>query len=68
LKIREKEKEKLLVAYNKKRITEIDITKANKKAMELGLPYIIINLGELPKKLDELLKAIKNLDSIKKIK
>jgi len=45
LKVNDSEGEKLLVAYNKKRIDEKDIIQANKKASELGLKYIILSLG-----------------------
>ncbi len=67
LKIKEKEKEKLLVAHNKKRIDEKDLTKANKKASEYGLEYVIFCLGEPLKKLSNLIDAINNLDKIEKI-
>lgn len=67
LKIKDDE-EKLLVAYNKKRITESDITKAYKKASELNLPYLILSLGEPTKKLNDFIKAIENLDSLETIK
>ena len=67
LKIKQDNQEKLLVAYNKKRVDEKDIIKANKKSEELGLPYIIFSLGELSKKLNELLSAAKNLSGIGKI-
>lgn len=60
--------EKLLVAYNKKRINEKDIIKANKKAKESNLPYIILSLGEPLKKMNVLIDAIKNLISIEKLK
>jgi len=59
--------EKLLIAYNKKRINEEDIIKAHKKSSELNLPYIILSLGEPLKKLDNFITAIKNLSGIEKI-
>ena len=67
LKIRANSKEKLLIAYNKKRVTEDDIIKANKKSLELNLSYIIFSLGEPSKKLNNLIEAVKNLSSIEKI-
>ncbi len=67
LRIMENREEKTLIAFNKKRITEADILKAYKRASELNLPYIILSLGEAPKKLGNLLKAIKNLDKIEKL-
>ncbi len=63
-----KEGEKLLVAYNKKRINENDIVKANKKASEAGLPYIILSLGEPLKKLSILIDALEKLSSIESFK
>jgi hypothetical protein len=67
LRIIENEKEQLLIAYNKKRITEKDLIKAHKIALESNLKYIILSLGETPKKLKDLLSAIKNLSEIKKL-
>lgn len=67
LKIRDNGQEKLLVAYNKKRITEADIIKAHKKSLELKLSYIILSLGEPLKKLTGLIKAVKNLSAIEKL-
>ena len=68
LKIKENTKEKILIAYNKKRINENDIINASKKASEFNLPYIILSFGEPLKKLQNLLKALGNLSSIEKIK
>ena len=65
--IKSQGEKKLLVAYNKKRINENDMVKANKKALELGLPYIILSLGMPLKKLTSLIDAIKNLSSIEKL-
>ncbi len=59
--------EKLLIAYNKKRINEADVLKAGKKASELNLSYIILSLGEPLKKLNNLIDALKNLSAIEKI-
>jgi len=59
--------EKLLVAYNKKRIAEADLLKAHKKASEYKLPYIILSLGNPPKKLENLIKAVRNLSGIDKL-
>lgn len=59
--------EKVLVAYNKKRITEVDLLKAYKKASEENLPYRILSLGEVPKKLQNLMQALEKLSAIDKI-
>ncbi len=67
LKIKTSTEEKLLIAYNKKRITEIDFTNANKKASEVNLSYIICSLGEPTKKLNNFIKSIKNMSSMEKI-
>ena len=67
LKVNENGVEKLIVAYDKKRITDIEIIKANKKAEELGLKYSILSLGEPAKKMQNLIDAIKNLSEIQNI-
>jgi len=67
LKVRLNEKEHLLIAYNKKKINELDIIKAYKKSSERGMPYFIISLGEVPKKLNEFLEAASNLSGIEKL-
>jgi len=67
LRIIKQGEEKLLVAYNKKRLTEEDITNAYKKAEEMNLKYLIFSLGETSKKLNNFIEAIRNLDNIEKI-
>lgn len=59
--------EKLLIAYNKKRITETDLLKAHKKASEYNLPYIILSLGDPPKKLENIIEAVRNLSGMGKL-
>jgi len=59
--------EKILIAYNKKRIAEADLLKAYKKASEYNLPYIILSLGDPPKKLENLIEAIRKLSGIDKL-
>jgi len=61
-------KEKLLIAYNKNKITEKDIIKASKRASKENLPYMILGLGGPLKKIDNLIEALKGLSSIKKVK
>jgi len=68
IRIRDNSKEKILIAYNKKKITETDITKAGKKASEFDLPYIVVGLGVIPKKLENLIDALRNISSIDQIK
>lgn len=65
--VKENHEEKLLIAFNKKRITEEDIIKAYKKSSETNKKFIILSLGETSKKLENLIKAIKNLSKIEKI-
>jgi len=67
LKVNDKGQEKLLIACKKKKISESDILKAHKKALELNIPYIILCLGEPSKKLKEFIQATKQLSGIEKI-
>ncbi len=67
LKIKDNHKEKLLIAYNKKRIISSDLMKAYKKSLEANLPYMILSLGEPAKNLKELISAIKELSEIDRI-
>lgn len=67
LRVKEMEKEELIVAYNKKRINDEDIIKASRRATELKLNYAILSFGEVPRKLKELLISTKNLSKIDKI-
>ncbi len=68
LKINKNNKEELVIAYNKRRIGEEEIIKANKQAKEIGLPYTILSLGEPTKKIQNLIEAAKNLSKIEKLK
>ncbi|MEK6847677.1 MAG: hypothetical protein AABX50_00955 [Nanoarchaeota archaeon] len=68
LKVRDNEGEKILVAYDKNKISENDIINASKRASGFGLPYIVLGLGEPLKKLENLIEALKSLSSIKKVK
>jgi len=67
LRIKNKGREEILIAYNKKRINEEDIIKAYKKANELNLNYILLSLGTPLKKFNNLITAIKRLTKIEKI-
>jgi hypothetical protein len=62
-----KEDEYLIIAYNKKKITENDLVNSSKKAEEMNLPYQILLLGEPLKRFDNLIKAVKNLRNIEKV-
>ncbi len=68
LRVKDTEGEKIVVAYNKKRISDNDIIKAAKKSAEFNLPYMILSLGEPLKKVRELILSVKNLHSIEKLK
>ncbi len=67
LKVKSQEEEYLIIAYNKKRITEKEIIESSKKATEKNLKYEILNLGEPQKKLSNLIQALKKIKEIKKI-
>ncbi|MEK6833545.1 MAG: hypothetical protein AABY32_05860 [Nanoarchaeota archaeon] len=67
LRIKSEGKEKLLVAYNKKKISDTDIINANKKASQLNLKYTILSMGEPSKKLSSLIESVQNLEKIEKI-
>ena len=67
LKVRVNQEEKVLVAYNKKRVTEQDIIRAHRKAAELGLKYIVLSLGEPAKKISNFIEAIKDLEEMSQI-
>jgi hypothetical protein len=67
LRIKSEGTEKLLVAYNKKKIDDNDIINANKKASELNLKYVILSMGEPSKKLLSLIDSVQNLEKIEKI-
>ena len=69
LKIKEKDsQEKIIIAYNKKKIDENDIIRASKKASEFNLPYVVVSLGEPVKKINDFISASKNLHSLEKLK
>ena len=59
--IKQKERKHLLVAYNRKRVTERDILKAYKKAQSLNLPYYILFKGSTTKKMLDTINAYKQL-------
>jgi len=67
LRVREQEKEYLIIAYNKKKINEMNIIKSYKKSLEKNFPYKIISLGEPSKKINSLMDALKNLKDIEKM-
>ncbi|VVB82195.1 Uncharacterised protein [uncultured archaeon] len=67
LRVKKESKEELIFAFNKKKITEKEILKANKRASEEKMPYSIFSLGEAPKKLIDLISAIQNLSNIENI-
>lgn len=67
-KINENNKEKLLICFDKKKISENDLIKANKKANEIGLKYILLSLKEPSKKMVDYINALKNLEEIKSLK
>lgn len=67
LKVKKNDREYLLVAFDKKRVTDKDIIKVHKKSKEKNLRYLILSLGEPLKKVQELIEAAKNLAGMEKI-
>lgn len=67
LRIKADNKELLLGAFNKKRISESEIIKTHKKAREIGLTYTIFGMGDPQKRLTNFIESIKSLESIRKI-
>ena len=67
LKIKKDSKEEILIAYNKKRINEEDIIKANKKISEKYSKYSLLCLGKPLKHTKELINSIRNLSRIEEM-
>ncbi len=67
LRIKSNGSEQLLIAYKKKKITEKDIINAAKKAAEMNLKYSVLSMGELPKRVSELIGALQNIKDIGKV-
>ena len=57
----------ILFAFNKKKITEDELMKCYKQAKDSSLPYHIIILGELTKKMGDTIEAYKKLLKIEKL-
>jgi hypothetical protein len=67
LKTKKNNYEEMIFAFNKKKISEKEIMKAFKKSSESGLNYSILFLGETPKKINDIIAAVKKLSNIHKI-
>jgi len=67
LRIKTNKGEELLIAFNKKKISETDIINAYKKASELSLTYILLSMGEPLKKIKNLIEAASSLSSMEKL-
>lgn len=67
LRVKENKNEFILVALNKKRLTENDIIKSHKRASSAGLKYRIMMLGELNKNIENLINASRELEKIEKL-
>jgi len=63
-----KNEKALLFAFNKKRISEDELMKCYKQAKTSNLPYYIIILGDLTKKLNDTIDAYKKLLKVDKLK
>lgn len=57
----------LLIAIDKKRVTEEDLLKAYKKSQQYNLPYMILTRTESSKRLKETIDAFKSLEKIEKL-
>ena len=68
LRVRENQEEHLLIAFSKKRVTEREVVKASKRASALNLRYSIVSLGKLPKKIHDLIAALKSIKKIDEVK
>jgi len=65
--IKENGEEKVLIAYDKKKIDENDLIKASQKASKLKLRYILLSRGEPLKKTLNFIEATKNLNRLEKL-
>ena len=68
LKIKIGHKEKILVAYKKKTISEKDIISAYRKSKKYELPFLVTSMGETSKSLAELIDAVRILTDIERVK
>ena len=57
----------MMIAKNKKRVTEADIVKAYQKSIDKKMPGILLFKGELSKKMQEFSKEYRDLIKIEKI-
>ena len=57
----------LLFAFNKVRITEQELIKCYKQAKSANLPYHLIILGDLTKKMNDTIDAYKKLIKVDKL-
>jgi hypothetical protein len=67
LKVHKENKESLVFALNKKRVEEEDLIKSYRKALQSGLPYFIIAIGELSKKTKEAIEAHQKFKGVIKL-
>ncbi|PIO07875.1 hypothetical protein COU59_02685 [Candidatus Pacearchaeota archaeon CG10_big_fil_rev_8_21_14_0_10_34_12] len=59
--------DKILFAFDKKKIGDKEISKAARKAQEMNLPYITLSKSGSLKKISDLIENLKNLDSLKSL-
>lgn len=62
-----RENKKILIAYDKKRIDEKDISKASNKAKEYDYPYILLSKGGPLKKIRDLIENLENMSSLESL-
>jgi len=68
LKIKIGNREKILVAYKKKIISEKDVISAYKKSRKYELPFLVTSMGEPSKSLSELIEAVRILSDVERVK
>ena len=67
IRVKDKDKELLIAAFDKKKLEDTDLIKIARKAAVLDLKYLIIFKGELSKKIKEAIESYKSLDSTEKL-
>ena len=65
--VNESGKDKVLFAFDKKKVRDKEISKASKKARELSLHYIILSKSGVLKKIGDLIENLHNMDSVKSL-
>jgi len=56
-------RKRILVAYNKQRVNEKDLSNASKIAERYGLRYVVLSKSGILKKIKDIIDSSKNMDS-----